>query len=48
MESWHILKNVIVLEDKMIVQFSLESVKDPVQVVAPTKGSTDVLKFLSK
>ena len=39
----HIKFVVMVLETKLIVQFSLKSVKDPVQVVALTKGSPDAL-----
>ena len=38
----------VVLKTKLMVQFSLKSVKDPVQVIAPAKGSLDVLMFLSK
>ena len=38
---------VVVLENKLIVQFSLKSVKDPVRVIAPAEGSLDMLLFLS-
>ena len=31
---------------KLIVQFSLESLKDPIQVVVPTKVSPDVYEVL--
>ena len=34
---------VMVLETKLIVQFSLDSVKNQGLVVAPTKGSPDML-----
>ena len=33
------------LETKWIIQFSLESVKEPVQVIAPAKGSPDMLSL---
>ena len=39
---------VLVLETKLIVQFSLKSVKDPVQVIAPAQGSQDMLLFMSQ
>ena len=34
---------VVMLETKLIVQFSLMSVKHPVWVAAPIKGSPDML-----
>ena len=37
---------VVVLETKLKVQFSLKSVKDPIQVIAPAEGSPDMLLFL--
>ena len=37
---------VLVLETKLMVQISLKSVKDPVWVIAPAKGSLDMLLFL--
>ena len=39
---------VVVLVTKLIVQFSLKSLKDPVKVIAPAKGSPDMLLFLSQ
>ena len=38
----------VVLETKLIVQFSLKSVKDSVQVIVPAEGSLDMLFFLSQ
>ena len=39
---------VVVLETKLMVQFSLKSVKDSVGIIAPAKGSWDMLLFLSQ
>ena len=39
---------VVVLETKLIVQFSLMSVKDPVQVIVPVESNLDMLLFLSQ
>ena len=41
--SLYVLRvNVVVLATKLIVQFSLKSVRGPVWVVAHTEGSPDV------
>ena len=39
---------VMVLETKLMVLFSLKSVKDPVPVIASAKDIPDMLLFLSE
>ena len=42
------IRVVVVLETKLMVQFSFESVKDPVRVIVPVQGGPDMLLFLSQ